>query len=169
MPIGWEEVLAGRRLKRAGQRQRKGRNTMMKRRHFLAATAAAVAMPAYIRQAWAQTPEVELKLHHFLGPKAPAHTKMLEPWAKSIMDGSNGRVKIEIFPAMSLGAHRHNCSARLPMASSTSSGRSMAIRRACSRARKCLSCRPYSPTTSLRPTSPCATCSMSIWPPTSRP
>lgn len=76
---------------------------MMKRRQFLAATAAAVAAPAFIRQSWAQTPEVELKLHHFLGPKAPAHTKMLEPWAKSIMDASSGRVKIEIFPAMSLG------------------------------------------------------------------
>lgn len=76
---------------------------MIGRRQFLAATAAAVAMPAYLRQAWAQNPEVELKLHHFLGPKAPAHTKMLEPWAKTIQDDSSGRVKIEIYPAMSLG------------------------------------------------------------------
>ena len=76
---------------------------MIGRRQFLAATAAAVAMPAYLRQAWAQNPEVELKLHHFLGPKAPAHTKMLEPWAKAIQDDSSGRVKIEIYPAMSLG------------------------------------------------------------------
>ena len=69
---------------------------MIGRRQFLAATAAAVAMPAYLRQAWAQNPEVELKLHHFLGPKAPAHTKMLEPWAKAIQDDSSGRVKIEL-------------------------------------------------------------------------
>lgn len=47
--------------------------------------------------------EIELKLHHFLSPKAPAHTQMLEPWAQRIMDASDGRVKIEIFPAMTLG------------------------------------------------------------------
>jgi TRAP-type C4-dicarboxylate transport system substrate-binding protein len=76
---------------------------MIGRRHFLAATASTVAMPAYLRRAWAQSPEVELKLHHFLGPKAPAQTQMLEPWAKSIEDASDGRVKIEIYPSMSLG------------------------------------------------------------------
>lgn len=47
--------------------------------------------------------EVTLTLHHFLGPKAPAHSKMLAPWAKSVEDASDGRIKIEIFPAMSLG------------------------------------------------------------------
>jgi TRAP-type C4-dicarboxylate transport system substrate-binding protein len=44
-----------------------------------------------------------LKLHHLLGPKAPAHTKMLEPWAKQIEEKTGGRVKIDIYPAMSLG------------------------------------------------------------------
>src|SRR5690606_15209609 len=34
---------------------------------------------------------------------APAHTQMLEPWAKRIEEASGGRVEIEIFPAMSLG------------------------------------------------------------------
>lgn len=47
--------------------------------------------------------EFEFKLHHFLSPKAPAHSKMLEPWAKKIMDDSNGRIKIEIYPSMTLG------------------------------------------------------------------
>lgn len=47
--------------------------------------------------------EFELKLHHLLGPKAPAHTKMLVPWAQKIEAASNGRVKIDIYPAMSLG------------------------------------------------------------------
>lgn len=51
----------------------------------------------------AAEPEVTLKLHHFLGPNAPAHTAMLEPWAKRIEDASQGRIDIEIFPAMSLG------------------------------------------------------------------
>lgn len=51
----------------------------------------------------ASAADFEFKLHHFLSPKAPAHTKMLEPWAQSIMDASDGRVKIEIFPSMTLG------------------------------------------------------------------
>lgn len=76
---------------------------MTTRRRFLAGAATALAIPAYFRHAWAQAPEVELKLHHFLGPKAPAHTKMLEPWAKAIQDDSKGRVKIELYPSMSLG------------------------------------------------------------------
>ncbi|MBT6094458.1 MAG: TRAP transporter substrate-binding protein [Rhodospirillaceae bacterium] len=47
--------------------------------------------------------DIELKLHHFLSPKAPAHSKMLAPWAKRIEKASNGRVSIEIFPSMTLG------------------------------------------------------------------
>ncbi len=43
------------------------------------------------------------KLHHLLSAKAPAHTKMLEPWAKKVEENSGGKVKIEIFPSMSLG------------------------------------------------------------------
>ena len=45
----------------------------------------------------------DFKLHHFLSAKALAHTRMLEPWAKAVEDGSGGRVKIELYPAMSLG------------------------------------------------------------------
>ena len=51
----------------------------------------------------AQEPEFTLKLHHFLGPKAPAHTQMLEPWAKRVEADSGGRIGIEIYPSMSLG------------------------------------------------------------------
>lgn len=47
--------------------------------------------------------EFEFKLHHFLSPKSPAHTNMLEPWAERIMEASDGRIAIEIFPSMSLG------------------------------------------------------------------
>ena len=47
--------------------------------------------------------EFEFKLHHFLGAKAPAHTKMLEPWARAVEENSGGRVKIEIYPSMTLG------------------------------------------------------------------
>jgi TRAP-type C4-dicarboxylate transport system substrate-binding protein len=76
---------------------------MLNRRHILVGGAAAVALPAYTRKAWAQSPEVQLKLHHFLGPKAPAHSQMLEPWAQRIMEQSDGRIQIELYPAMSLG------------------------------------------------------------------
>ncbi|WP_018689986.1 TRAP transporter substrate-binding protein [Ahrensia kielensis] len=76
---------------------------MINRRQILVGGAAAIAMPAYIRKSWAQNPEVELKLHHFLGPKAPAHSQMLLPWAQRIQDQSKGRIKIELYPAMSLG------------------------------------------------------------------
>ena len=47
--------------------------------------------------------EYEFKLHHFLSPKSPAHAKMLVPWAERIMQASNGRINIEVFPSMSLG------------------------------------------------------------------
>src|SRR5215212_3723569 len=79
-----------------------GRNTMLSRRTFLRSAAALTAAPAVLRSAFAQTPEFTLKLHHLLGPKAPAQTKMLEPWAQGIEKDSGGRIKIDIYPAMSL-------------------------------------------------------------------
>ena len=66
----------------------------------LSAAAVAVLFGSLSAQA---EPEFTLRLHHLLGPKAPAHTKMLVPWTKRIEDASNGRIKIEIFPAMTLG------------------------------------------------------------------
>ncbi len=50
-----------------------------------------------------QGADFTLKLHHFLGPKAPAQTQMLEPWVEKVEELSKGRVKIDIYPAMSLG------------------------------------------------------------------
>lgn len=51
----------------------------------------------------AAEPEVTLKLHHFLSPKSPAHARMLAPWAQRIEAASGGRLKIDIYPSMSLG------------------------------------------------------------------
>lgn len=62
----------------------------------------ALATTAMTSLASAQA-EFVLKLHHFLGPKAPAQTAMLEPWAQRIEEASGGRVEIEIYPSMSLG------------------------------------------------------------------
>ena len=42
-------------------------------------------------------------IHHFLSPKAPAHTKLIAPWAERVTKQSGGRLKFEIFPSMSMG------------------------------------------------------------------
>ncbi|MFT6657659.1 TRAP transporter substrate-binding protein [Maritalea sp.] len=47
--------------------------------------------------------EFNFKLHHFLGATSPSQTETIEPWVKAVEAASNGRVKIEIFPSMSLG------------------------------------------------------------------
>ncbi len=47
--------------------------------------------------------EINLKLHHFLGPTAPAHTHILVPWVSRIEQATDNRVAIEIFPSMTLG------------------------------------------------------------------
>jgi len=51
----------------------------------------------------AHAADVTLTLSHFLSPKAPPHAKFLAPWAKKIEEESKGRIKIEIFPSMTLG------------------------------------------------------------------
>lgn len=47
--------------------------------------------------------DYKLKLHHFLSERAPAHSKMLVPWAERVKELSGGAVEIEIYPAMTLG------------------------------------------------------------------
>ena len=73
------------------------------RRQFLTYAGAAVAAPAVSRTAFGQTPQVTLKLHHFLPPVSNAHTKLLVPWARKVEKDSDGRIKIDIFPSMQLG------------------------------------------------------------------
>jgi TRAP-type C4-dicarboxylate transport system substrate-binding protein len=51
----------------------------------------------------AQAQEYTFKLHHLLGATSPAQTEMLEPWVKQVEENAKGRVKIEIFPSMTLG------------------------------------------------------------------
>ena len=67
---------------------------------FLIAAAALLAMGA---TASAADPEFTFKLHHILSAKSPAHVNMIEPWAKAVEADSGGRIKIEIYPSMSLG------------------------------------------------------------------
>ena len=69
---------------------------------FLKSIVAAAVLTALAATS-AKAQELTFKLHHLLGAKAPAQTGMLEPWVKQVEENSGGRVKIEIYPAMSLG------------------------------------------------------------------
>jgi TRAP-type C4-dicarboxylate transport system substrate-binding protein len=73
----------------------------MKAHRLTISAAVGTALAGLSLGAAAQT--INLKLHHFLGPKAPAHTQMLVPWAERVEKASGGKVKIEVFPSMSLG------------------------------------------------------------------
>lgn len=64
---------------------------------------AALALGAATLATAVAAQEHTFKLHHFLSPQAPAHTEMLEPWARAVEENAGGAVAIEIFPAMSLG------------------------------------------------------------------
>lgn len=67
-------------------------------------TAAALAAGAvWLGTAPASAQEVTLKLHHFLGPTAPAQRSFFEPWAQRVEERSAGRIKVEIYPSMTLG------------------------------------------------------------------
>ena len=72
----------------------------MKQRIKISALAALTA-GAMSAGAWAQ--DVTLTIHHFVSPKAPPQSAFMQPWADKIMAESDGRIKIEIFPSMSLG------------------------------------------------------------------
>ena len=91
-------------LRRGGPKwlvKEQNREREMNRRLLLGALAAAASTLCLVTTAVAQ--EYTFRLHHFLGAQAPAQTKMLEPWAKAVEENAGGRVKIEIYPAMTLG------------------------------------------------------------------
>jgi TRAP-type C4-dicarboxylate transport system substrate-binding protein len=73
------------------------------RRHFLSLAGGALAAPALLREGYAQSPQVTLRMHHFLPPVSNGHAKFLAPWAQKVQQESGGRIKIDIFPAMQLG------------------------------------------------------------------
>ena len=73
------------------------------RRAVLASMAAALAGPAVLRRAYADTPQVTLKLHHYFSAVSGSHDRFLAPWARKIETESNGRIRIDLFPSMQLG------------------------------------------------------------------
>lgn len=54
--------------------------------------------------ATAQAAEVELAFSHWVSAQHPVHVGGIEPWVQSIAEASDGRIKIDIFPASQLGA-----------------------------------------------------------------
>jgi TRAP-type C4-dicarboxylate transport system substrate-binding protein len=54
--------------------------------------------------ATAQAAEVELAFSHWVSAQHPVHVGGIEPWVQSISDASQGRIKINVFPAAQLGA-----------------------------------------------------------------
>jgi TRAP-type C4-dicarboxylate transport system substrate-binding protein len=68
---------------------------------FRAATATALTALSITGSAIAQ--EFTFSIHHFLSPRAPAQTVLLEPWVEAVEEASGGRIQFEIFPAMALG------------------------------------------------------------------
>ena len=75
----------------------------LRRRQFLKLAGALLAAPAVIRDARAQTPQVTLKLHHFLPPVSNVHRHLWTPWIKKVESESGGRIKIDMYPSMQLG------------------------------------------------------------------
>jgi TRAP-type C4-dicarboxylate transport system substrate-binding protein len=75
----------------------------MRRLRMAASLVALIVAVSVANGLAAQEPEVTLTVHHFIGPKAPTHAKFVEPWARRIEEQSEGRIKVEIYPSMSLG------------------------------------------------------------------
>jgi len=74
---------------------------MITRHAFLKLGAAALALGLGASGVSAQ--EVTLRLHQFLPAQAVVPTHVLDVWADSIEEASDGRIEIQRFPAMQLG------------------------------------------------------------------
>jgi len=68
---------------------------------YLAAALGALALLSHGAPAKAE--EVTLTIAHFLSPKSPTHSEFIVPWAERVEAQSDGRIRFEIFPAMTLG------------------------------------------------------------------
>ncbi|KPQ07811.1 MAG: TRAP-type C4-dicarboxylate transport system, periplasmic component [Rhodobacteraceae bacterium HLUCCA12] len=64
---------------------------------------AAGLMTATLAVSGAMAQEVTLRVHHFLPEQAPVPSQFIEPWAEKVMEESDGRIAVEVYPAMSLG------------------------------------------------------------------
>ncbi len=51
----------------------------------------------------ANAEEILLKVQHFLGEDSIPHNALVKPWAQRVEADSKGRIRVEIYPAMTLG------------------------------------------------------------------
>lgn len=68
---------------------------------FKSALVGAMALTLSAGASMAQ--EVTLRCQHFVSPKSAVPAGFIVPWAEKVMAESNGRIKIEVYPAMQLG------------------------------------------------------------------
>lgn len=73
---------------------------MHKKHILLQLLAATVVSGASV--AAAQAADVTLRYTHFWPSNSRVHTEVFEPWGKSIEAASNGRIKVQIYPAQTL-------------------------------------------------------------------
>ena len=73
------------------------------RRIALGLSAAALACSFATGASAQTTPEVTLRLHHFLGAQANVPKSFLEPWARKVEADSKGKIKVDVYPSMQLG------------------------------------------------------------------
>lgn len=74
---------------------------MNKTSKFILATALLVS--ANFSLATAHAADVTLRFHHFLSPKSTIPANFIAPWAEKVEADSEGRIDVQIFPAMQLG------------------------------------------------------------------
>jgi TRAP-type C4-dicarboxylate transport system substrate-binding protein len=72
-------------------------------RSILAALAVGLTSVATLGPSVASAQEVTLRVHTFMPPVANPVKHFLIPWADKINKDSNGRIKVQVFPAMQLG------------------------------------------------------------------
>ena len=69
--------------------------------HILKSAALVAALGLTATSAFAQ--EVTLRFQHFVSPASANPTYFMQPWADTIEEQSNGRIKVELYPFMQLG------------------------------------------------------------------
>ncbi|PID62631.1 MAG: C4-dicarboxylate ABC transporter [Gammaproteobacteria bacterium] len=77
-------------------------NTLTRRIHGSIASAL-LAMSVLASAGSAQAAEVTLRLHHMLPPQASVPQYVLDVWADTVEEESDGRIKVQRFPSMQLG------------------------------------------------------------------
>lgn len=80
-----------------------GRRGLLAAPFAMGGTLALSPLAAPSVRAQARAPQVTLRVHSFSAPNALDQTMHLNPWAEKIGADSDGRIKVEVYPALQLG------------------------------------------------------------------